>query len=368
MTREVPADEAQNRTTQLHCTVTTPDDAQPGDDLPVVVFIHGGSYIFGSRTEGWFNGSGFARSGVVLVTVDYRLGIQGFLPFGDEIPDHYRGVDDCHEALRWVHHNIERFGGDPTNITLMGQSAGGGIALWLTRNDHYDGMFRRVWAMSPALAQEHISTHAGALRTCLGLPLTRSRLRAANPRTLARGTNRFARLRFATVPFGPGPLDPRDLGLVDTVLTSTTAEFHHNKHSKRIDDSQASTWPGIRTLIAKTYGASKQYVAHIENTSGRLATEIVGDALIRNTVATAASGTNPNVWVAEYAGEQAYHCVDIPLVFDSVASVDPGKDEVLADPRKYSLQLRTTSPWTLPVATPQTGRATAKTAKRCAST
>lgn len=332
VTSEVQANVAQNRVTQLHCTVTTPDDAKPGDDLPVVVFVHGGSYVFGSRTEGWFNGEGFARSGVVLVTVDYRLGIQGFLPFGDEAPEHYRGVDDCHEALRWVQQHIESFGGDPTNVTLMGQSAGGGIVLWLSRSDHYDGMFRRVWAMSPGLAQEHISNHAAALRTCLGKPLTRKHLREASPRTLERGLKRFARLRFTAVPFGPGPLDPRDLAPVDMVLTSTTAEFHHNKISTRIDAAKLSKFPGIRGLITKAYGASDKYVQHIDKTSGNLATEIVGDALIRNVVATAALSKHPNVWVAEYAGERAYHCVDIPLVFDSVDSVDEGKDEVLADP------------------------------------
>lgn len=139
-----------NLRTQLHLTVTAPAHATKFNDLPVLAVIHGGGYDAGSRNEASFDGAELAQAGVIVVSIDYRLGIQGFARFHDDAPHHYRGIDDCSLALEWIQTHIEDFGGDPTNVTLFGQSAGAGIALWLARRDHYRGMFRRVWAASPS--------------------------------------------------------------------------------------------------------------------------------------------------------------------------------------------------------------------------
>ena len=112
---------------ELVLSITAPASAKPLDDLPVVVFIHGGSYDAGSYDEPWFNAVPFARDEVVTVSVSYRLGFSGFTRFDDEEPNRYRGIDDCEMALEWVQKNIENFGGNPTNVTLVGQSAGAGI-------------------------------------------------------------------------------------------------------------------------------------------------------------------------------------------------------------------------------------------------
>lgn len=89
---------------------------------PVMVFVHGGGFVAGSNRSPLYDGSRFARDGVVLVTVNYRLGIPGFL----DLPGapRNRGLLDVLAALRWVRRNIAAFGGDPGNITLFGQSAG----------------------------------------------------------------------------------------------------------------------------------------------------------------------------------------------------------------------------------------------------
>src|ERR1700756_382681 len=104
----------------LTVNVWTPDLG--GSGLPVMVWIHGGAYMFGSSAEPVYDGGRFAMAGVVLVTCNYRLGVEGF----GQIPGTpaNRGLLDLVAALRWVAENIEAFGGDPGNVTVFGESAG----------------------------------------------------------------------------------------------------------------------------------------------------------------------------------------------------------------------------------------------------
>ncbi|MCS7478471.1 carboxylesterase/lipase family protein [Umezawaea endophytica] len=113
---------------------------------PVVVFVHGGGFVAGSASADLYDGTAFARDGVVLVTVEYRLGLHGFLHLPDE-PDN-RGALDVLAALRWVRDNIERFGGDPTAVTLAGQSAGATIVAGVLATPESDGLVRRAVVQS----------------------------------------------------------------------------------------------------------------------------------------------------------------------------------------------------------------------------
>ena len=116
----------------LYLNVWTPAPGKPGKKLPVAMWIHGGAYTGGWGYEPEFDGKVWAEKGVVLVTINYRLGIFGFLnhPFlAEESPNHVSGnygILDQIAALKWVHANIAAFGGDPDNITILGQSAGAG--------------------------------------------------------------------------------------------------------------------------------------------------------------------------------------------------------------------------------------------------
>lgn len=92
---------------------------------PVMVFVHGGGFVSGSAHSALYDGAAFARDGVLLVTVTYRLGIAGFLDLPDAPPN--RGLLDVVAALHWIQANIAAFGGDPGNVTLFGQSAGATI-------------------------------------------------------------------------------------------------------------------------------------------------------------------------------------------------------------------------------------------------
>ena len=115
----------------LFVNVWRPAGAAPTAKLPVMVWIHGGAFVFGSGSQAGFSGAPFARQGVVLVTFNYRLGRLGFFAFPalsrehpEELKANYAYMDQI-AALEWVQKNIAAFGGDPKNVTIFGESAGG---------------------------------------------------------------------------------------------------------------------------------------------------------------------------------------------------------------------------------------------------
>jgi para-nitrobenzyl esterase len=113
----------------LYLNIWTPVDFKD-KNLPVMVFFHGGGFKGGYSYEKEFSGVGMTKKGVILITVNYRLGILGFLAHPElsaEAPYHASGnygMLDMIESLKWVKNNIKNFGGDPDNITVFGQSAG----------------------------------------------------------------------------------------------------------------------------------------------------------------------------------------------------------------------------------------------------
>jgi para-nitrobenzyl esterase len=127
----------------LTVNVWTPDPH--ARTLPVLVWIHGGAYLFGSGGLG-YDGTPFASAGAVYVSCNYRLGMEGFAHI-DGAPAN-RGLLDAVAALRWVKANIERFGGDPGNVTVFGESAGAGVISALLAMDDAKGLFKRAIAQS----------------------------------------------------------------------------------------------------------------------------------------------------------------------------------------------------------------------------
>ena len=112
----------------LFLNIFTPSSAKSGDKLPVLVSIHGGSFTGGCGHEKHFDGPVWPTKGVIGVTINYRLGPLGFLCLPELEKEAGKtgnyGLYDQLTALKWIKDNIEAFGGDPDNITLMGQSAG----------------------------------------------------------------------------------------------------------------------------------------------------------------------------------------------------------------------------------------------------
>jgi para-nitrobenzyl esterase len=134
----------------LNVWTPAPDDAR----RPVMVWIHGGAFVNGSGATPWYDGTRFATNGdVVVVTINYRLGALGFLhlaPFGGErfADAGNAGILDQIAALRWVHDNIESFGGDPGQVTVFGESAGAMSVGTLLGTPAATGSFQRAIVQS----------------------------------------------------------------------------------------------------------------------------------------------------------------------------------------------------------------------------
>lgn len=107
-----------------------------------MVWVHGGGFVSG--TGGDYDATRFVQQGVIVVTVNYRLGALGFLAGGDDPAAGNYGLADQQAALRWVHDNIGAFGGDPGNVTLFGQSAGAFSACAQLASPQAHGLFQKV--------------------------------------------------------------------------------------------------------------------------------------------------------------------------------------------------------------------------------
>src|SRR2546430_634105 len=133
--------------------IWSPDLGSAG--LPVMVWIAGGLFEYhGTGASPWYDGSRFARDGVVCVTINYRVGAEGFLYLGDGVAN--RGLLDQVAALEWVRENIAAFGGDPGNVTIFGQSAGALSVGTLLAMPRAEGLFRRAIVQSGGA--QHVSS------------------------------------------------------------------------------------------------------------------------------------------------------------------------------------------------------------------
>jgi para-nitrobenzyl esterase len=137
----------------LTLNVFTP--AADDGERPVMVWIHGGAFATGSGRVPWYSGHNFARDGVVCVTINYRLNGFGFLELAELFGDGYAGsgtlgIADQVAALEWVRDNIASFGGDPSNVTIFGESAGGMSVGTLMATPSAAGLFTKAIPQSGA--------------------------------------------------------------------------------------------------------------------------------------------------------------------------------------------------------------------------
>ena len=143
----------------LFLNIFAPESAKDGDKLPVLVYIHGGSYTGGCGHEKHFDGPVWPEKGIIGVTLNYRLGPWGFLclpQLKEEagFTGNY-GLFDQLTAIRWVRDNIAAFGGDPENITIMGQSAGAASVQLLSCSPLTQGLFQKA-VMSSGCGMGHL--------------------------------------------------------------------------------------------------------------------------------------------------------------------------------------------------------------------
>ncbi len=165
----------------LNLNVWAPES---GSGMPVMVWIHGGAFRNGSGAVPHYDGTNFARDGVVCVTINYRLGVEGFLYLPDAPAN--RGLLDQIAALEWVQDNIAVFGGDPGNVTVFGESAGGMSVSTLLSLDL--GLFDKAITQSGAGQVVQTADDArlitAELAGRLGVPPTAEGFAALTPETI----------------------------------------------------------------------------------------------------------------------------------------------------------------------------------------
>ncbi|MFD8205151.1 carboxylesterase/lipase family protein [Streptomyces sp. NPDC059695] len=325
----------------LNLNVFTPDTA-PGAGLPVLVWIHGGGYVAGSAASPWYDGAAFNRDGVVLVSVGYRLGIEGFLHV-EGAPDN-RGVRDWIAALEWVRDNIAAFGGDPAKVTIAGQSAGGGAVQTLLAVPSARGLFRGALSVSGAVLRpdgpEVARAAARLLTSRTGVPATVDALRDLTDDELLDLQDRMAAPgpdreglppMLALAPFADGELIPAPvLGALTTgdagadvplMLGFTEDEFSMFPAPGPDGPPLPVLLGGLGLDPARAEAFAETYAAAGEE---RYFGQALTDTVFRApnlAVADARAALGRPTWFYEFRWRSpalglAFHCLDLPFAFD----------------------------------------------------
>lgn len=196
----------------LYLNVYQPAQAKPGGKLPVMVWIHGGAFINGSGAN--YDGTNFAKRGVVVVTVNYRLGRLGFfshpaLASQGGLMGNW-GLMDQVQALRWVNQNIEAFGGDPKNVTIFGESAGAISVNLLMLAPQARGLFHKAISESGFTRREmRPLTGSGAMMSSDDVGV------AFGQKNGVQGTDASAAKALRAIPFTVLAADPPGVGAPD---------------------------------------------------------------------------------------------------------------------------------------------------------
>ncbi|WJV50763.1 carboxylesterase/lipase family protein [Streptomyces flavofungini] len=198
----------------LTVNVRTPDPGAAAG-LPVLVWIHGGVYLFGTSAGPTYDGTAPARRGTVVVTFNHRLGAEGYGHFEGAVPN--RALLDQVAALQWVRDNIAAFGGDPGRVTLFGESTGAGAIAALLAMPRASGLFHRAVAQSvpgPFYGTAPAADIGTAVAAELGSAPTSAAVTAATPDALRDAADavlhkiapyepRWGRAARARMPFAP---------------------------------------------------------------------------------------------------------------------------------------------------------------------
>ena len=175
----------------LNLNVWTPADRV---GLPVMVWIHGGAFVRGANSLATYNGSTFARDGVVLGSINYRLGVPGFAVL-DGAPTNL-GLRDQIAALEWVRDNVAAFGGNADEVTLFGESAGGMSVATLMASPAARGLFHRAIVQrgggSDVCSLEDARRVSAEVATLLGVPPTAEAFAALDPEAVTAAQSALA--------------------------------------------------------------------------------------------------------------------------------------------------------------------------------
>jgi para-nitrobenzyl esterase len=344
----------------LYLNVYTPgcDDAR----RPVMVWIHGGAFIFGHGSTPWYDGTQFALNGdVVIVTINYRLAAFGYLHLADLFGPEFEGsgnagVLDQAAALEWVRDCIANFGGDPDNVTIFGESAGGGSVGTLLGLPATKGLFHGAIAQSGAsswyTSREGGTKVAQAIIDALGVKAGDvEALRNVSMDALINvATGIGLSVGSGTLPFQPvvdgtvlpAPmLDTIAAGNTKGVRVMTGTNLHEMTLFNLMDPSLATIdQPGICNLLRPRFGDAADalvadYATRRPNATGiELWTAVATDGVFRIPAIRLAEAhsTHSPAWMYLFTWEspafggalRSTHALEIVFVFDNLAQ--PGAD------------------------------------------
>lgn len=309
----------------LELNVWTPDPSAAG--LPVLVWLHGGAFVGGSPSQPIYDGTAFARDGVVVVSPVYRLGAEGLLPF--EGGDTNVALRDQLAALAWVQREIAAFGGDPARVTVAGQSAGAMCLGWLLGTPRSEGLLQRAIVMSGGmeltLSMEQGRKAAAFLAERAGAAPTAAAMRAVP----------IADLVAAQGAVGPGEIDlttdehPDPTGGMLWLLPVRDGDLV-------ADDPLAAIRNDVDLLAGTTTEEGRLYVAGVpgfddareqmEAAAAQL-TEMAFTGPTRRLLDHHAAGSGATYaysfgWRSGAIGGRlgAAHAVDLPFAFDTLAA------------------------------------------------
>ena len=345
----------------LNLNVWTPDASATG--LPVLVWVHGGSFMNGSGSIGAYDGAAFARDGVVCVTINYRLAAEGFLFLDDGMAN--LGLLDQMAALQWVQANISAFGGDPARVTVAGESAGAMSVTTLLSMPLAEGLFTQAITQSGAAAHTLTADEArmvgGYLADALGVPADRDSIRAVPVDKLVRAASdlvvevqtapdpaRWGQLALSLLPFAPVvdgsvlPVTP-----ITAIAAGQGSRVRLLTGSNRDEARLFLVAPASIDLIddptlgviAGAYGLSHDDLAvyrgnRPDASAGDILAAVVTDwfftvPCIRVAEARVRSGAS-HTWIYRFdypaAADNhrlgACHAVELPFVFDTITRAD----------------------------------------------
>lgn len=325
--------------------------------LPVLVFIHGGGFVAGSKDAPVQDGSSFARDGVICVAINYRMGIDGFLPIPG-VPTNL-GLRDMIAALHWVRDNGAAFGGDVGNITVFGESAGAMAIADLVTSPLAKGLFRRAIIESGhggmtrdiPVAQRLVKKlakmfgispdKAGFARVAPGeqlfdviekvsQPTTRIDLRDADGREPVFGISRFVPVHGDDV-LPQKPLDALKTGAgaeIDVLIGTNAEEMNLYLVTSGVRDKIGKflSWFVLRRSIPNAWAILKAYGLGTDKKAGYALGDAMNDLVFRWPARRFAEEHRGRThmyefeWRSPLFGGQlgAAHALEIPFVFDTL--------------------------------------------------
>lgn len=328
----------------LNLNVWTPEPS-PGARLPVLVWLHGGALTRGSSAVPVYDGHSFARDGVVCVSLNYRLGVEGYGLFPD-VPAN-PGLRDQIAALEWVRDSVAAFGGDPDRVTLAGQSAGAISVGALLAAPQAQGLFRRAVLQSGAPEageRDKVRRMVRRMAARLKIPATAEAFAAADRDQLLRAQAEVSRLS-SPVLGGPAfgivvdgdvvPRDPLEALVagdvaqgVDLMMGWTRDEYRlwlvPGGLLERVDRLGAVALAGARARCRCGTEVVRGYRAlHPDAGTAETVGQLVTDHLLRIPLHRLADARPGSSYVYEFAWPSnrpdlgACHALELGFVFDS---------------------------------------------------